>query len=114
VAAYLIAISPELQKSFGQKRTQELAAEGTRGKPMTIATVSMLEPPGADFDMVAAGETFEDLCTQCHGLKNLERSPPTSPEEVVDLVGRMVENGLEASEPELQQVVLYMVETYTR
>ncbi len=57
---------------------------------------------------------FEELCTQCHGLKNLEKAPPASQEEAVELVGRMVENGLECSEEELAAVIFYLTETYTK
>jgi hypothetical protein len=113
VAAYLIAISPELQKSFQQKRTQEIQTEQVRANAGVLVSAALLEP-AAGLDMASAKETFEALCTQCHGLKNIDRSPPASNEEVVELVERMVENGLEASEPEIQQVVFFMTETYTK
>jgi mono/diheme cytochrome c family protein len=112
VATYLIAISPELQKGFREKKKQE--TEAAKSKE-AIAEVSK---PAAyvalkEFDLNVAKQTFEATCTQCHSLKNVERNPPTSVDEARELVARMVDNGLEAEQAELEQVVFYLVKTYT-
>ena len=113
VATYLIAISPDLQKGFKEKKQQE--QEAAKSKE-AIAEVSK---PGVDvalkeFDLDIARQTFEATCTQCHGLKNIERKPPGSLTEARELVARMVDNGLEAEQAELEQVVFYLVKTYAK
>ncbi len=112
VATYLIAISPDLQKGFKEKKQQENEAAKSK---QAIAAVSK---PAVDiglkeFDVNVAKQTFEATCTQCHTLKNVERKPPGSAEEAKELVARMVDNGLEAEQEELEQVVFYLVKTYT-
>jgi cytochrome c5 len=111
VATYLIAISPELQKGFREKKQQDTEAAKSK---QAVAEVSK---PAVDlalkeFDMNVAKQTFEATCTQCHGLKNVEKSPPQSLKEARELVERMVDNGLEAEQEELEQVVFYLVRTY--
>jgi hypothetical protein len=115
VSAYLIAISPELQKSFSLKKEQDIAAGISRNALETVRAAHDVAMPGpGTIDLAVAKGMFEELCTQCHGLKNLENSPPTSQEEAADLVGRMVENGLECSDDELAAVIFYLTETYTK
>lgn len=80
VGTYLIAISPDLQKGFKEKKQQENEAAKSK---QAIAAVSK---PAVDiglkeFDVNVAKQTFEATCTQCHGLKNVEKSPPGSAEE---------------------------------
>lgn len=113
VATYLIAISPDLQRGFREKKQQE--QEAAKSKE-AIAEVSK---PAVDlalkeFDLNVAKQTFEATCTQCHGLKNVERKPPGSLTEARELVARMVDNGLEAEQVELEQVVFYLVKTYAK
>ena len=114
-AAYLIAISPELQRSFKQKRDQEMAAARTVA---TVKTASMAmplaTPPRSAMNLEAAKQTFEETCSQCHGLKNVEKSPPATPEEVTELIERMVENGLDAPQQDLVMIQFYLTETYTK
>jgi mono/diheme cytochrome c family protein len=111
VAAYLVAISPELQKGFREKKAMEVEAAKAK---QTLASWTLPTSDAAlkEFDVDAARRTFEQTCTQCHGLKNVERKPPTSLDEARALVARMVENGLEAEPQELEQVVLYLTKTY--
>ncbi len=61
-----------------------------------------------------ARRTFEETCTQCHSTRNVERKPPASVDEARALVARMVENGLEAEQDELEQVVFFLVQTYVK
>lgn len=111
VATYLIAITPELQMGFRERRKQELEAR----KSQEVVRATMLPGSGsAAFSLADARNVFEESCTQCHGLKNIEKSPPTTEGEVSDLVERMVENGLEASEGDLQKVMYYLTNTYVK
>ncbi|MDH4069698.1 MAG: hypothetical protein OEV30_04685 [Ignavibacteria bacterium] len=111
VTAYLIAISPELQRSFSMKREQEVVADQSLST-IQSGLLGHLSSEGLGMDLDLCAETFEDLCTQCHGLRNLEKSPPIDKEEVFELVERMIENGLEASDDEYRQVIFYLTETY--
>ncbi|HZY10603.1 MAG TPA: cytochrome c [Bacteroidota bacterium] len=112
VAAYLIAISPELQKGFQRKRQQEM-----QGKSLAEAVVSpmMLEVAlTKNFDLADTKQTFEATCSQCHKLSNVDNAPPSSAKEASELVGRMVSNGLKATDEELQQIVFYLTKTYAK
>ncbi len=111
VATYLIAISPDLQKGFKEKKQQE--SEAAKAK-QAIAEVAKpaVDVALKEFDLDIAKQTFEATCTQCHGLKNVERKPPGSLKEARELVTRMVDNGLEADQAELEQVVFYLTRTY--
>ncbi len=113
VATYLIAISPELQKTFKEKRTQDIVATKSKAAVEGL-NLSSLNIEGKTFDLDASRRTFEATCTQCHKLSNVEKSPPSSPQDVRDLVARMVDNGLEAPEEDLQQIVFYLTRTYAK
>lgn len=115
VATYLIAISPELQKTFKQKREQDIFA--VKSKVAAEASVRTGWRKGESekvFDIGVARTTFEATCTQCHKLSNVEKSPPTSAQEARELVARMVDNGLEAQEQVLEQIVFYLTKTYAK
>ena len=112
VAAYLIAISPELQKGFQQKRRQDMQA-----KSLTEIAVSpaMLEAAlTKNFDLAATKQTFEATCSQCHKLSNVDNAPPSSTKEASELVSRMVSNGLKAPQDDLEQIVFYLAKTYVK
>jgi len=115
VATYLIAISPELQKTFRQKREQDIEAAKSKTdvraviQPLSLASAAM-----KSFDLGTAKKTFEASCSQCHRLTNVDRDPPVSAKEAGELVVRMVENGLDAPQQDLEQVVYYLTETYAK
>jgi mono/diheme cytochrome c family protein len=113
VAAYLIAISPDLQQSVRQKREQEKQSVDSRETTAQFAvTVPAFGLSGKSFDLAAAREVFSNLCSQCHGAANTDRKPPSSAAEVQSLILRMVDNGLEATGEELEMVAFYLHETY--
>ena len=112
VASYLIAISPELQSTFRQKREQDLMAAKSKAAAQAVKTSALSLESNQVFDMNEARKTFEATCTQCHKLSNVDKSPPGSAQEARDLVARMVDNGLEAPEADLQQIVFYLTKTY--
>jgi mono/diheme cytochrome c family protein len=113
VASYLIAISPELQKTFKQKRQQDMFAVKSRVAAETaVRTAPLKGAVEKIFDLGLARKTFEATCTQCHKLSNVEKSPPASAQDARELVARMVDNGLEATEQELEQIVFYLRKTY--
>jgi mono/diheme cytochrome c family protein len=140
VAAYLIAITPDLQRSVKQKREQEKIGKEARmaveeaskqkreqekiGEPIrrTVEATSSeasvgtpVEPKTTappSIDVALAQRTFEATCSQCHETSEVENAPPTSTEEVRVLVARMVENGLSAPEEDIDMIIAYLTETY--
>lgn len=114
VSAYLIAISPELQRSFSMKREQDVVADQSLSSAREVIVGDLPRPGSGPLDLSLCAETFEDLCTQCHGLRNLEKTPPGNQDEVLALVERMIENGLEATDDEYRQIIFYLTETYTQ
>lgn len=111
-AAYLVAISPDLQKAMQLKRQQQL----TQISPDVVKTPPLRVKAGAaarePFDLAQAKAVFESTCNGCHSLTNVENSPPNSEAEARELVARMVENGLNAEQRRLQQIVFYLAKTY--
>jgi mono/diheme cytochrome c family protein len=111
VTAYLIAISPDLQRSVLQQRK-----ERQTGVPAAIvrkpAAARPTPAPAAD---PRSGETaFETTCNGCHALDQVEHAPPGSEAEARELVARMVENGLTADRVRLEQIIAYLAATYGR
>lgn len=98
VAAYLVAISPDLQQAVAAKREQDLKTEEA------IDAVRRL-PANLRFEPAAAKRTFETKCAQCHALPAVNAK---SFEEVKQLVARMAGNGLVATAEEFGHVVYYL------
>jgi len=112
VTAYLIAITPELQKSVTTIRQQEIKREQARAAIAAVSTTLPQELPAAQGDLAAARTLFEKTCSQCHSLNNLEKSPPANAAEATALLERMIDNGLDVSDEEFEQLVLYLSRTY--
>ena len=111
VTAYLVALSPQLQKSSRQLRD----AGDRRDKAKQAAQAVVQEEAGrAAYDPAAAKQLFEAKCSQCHQDGMVANAPPGSEEEARNLVVRMVEEGLEATEEELTQIVRYLTESYAK
>jgi mono/diheme cytochrome c family protein len=108
VAAYLIAISPELQEGARKKRQERLSQEEAKSAAVAIA------PVPAAHDIVKAKALFAKTCSQCHEAKDVDAAPPKSHEDAKALVARMVDNGLEAPASELEEIVFYLDEAYVK
>jgi len=98
VAAYLVAISPELQQALVVRRKLELQMKEA------VDAVNRI-PSGARFDPAVARATFEAKCQQCHALPQV---PAAGPAEITELVARMTRNGLVATPDELAQIVFHL------
>lgn len=118
VSAYLVAISPDLQKAVQLKRQAEAKAAPSEflrrpeapKKPVLQAKAT---PAPADaFDLGKAKTAFESACNGCHPLSNVENAPPKSEADARSLVARMVDNGLFTDERTLEQIVTYLARTY--
>jgi mono/diheme cytochrome c family protein len=110
VAAYLIAVSPDLQQSARKLRAQEVARQEAR---RAVAEKPPREAAQA-VSPAAAKDLFKRKCSACHRLSNITDSPPTTELESRDLVKRMVSNGMLASEEELAALVDYLTRTYVK
>lgn len=115
VSTYLIAITPDLQRSTKQKRSEDVARQQIQEaiQASMAALVSDAPASEATFDLDDAQHTFEATCSQCHESSDVEFASPESEEEARALVTRMVvENGLEETEENLEKVIYYLTETY--
>jgi hypothetical protein len=116
VAAYLIAITPELQESFKKRRQQELVMDQSKRSVESIASAEKAtlsqKAPQESYDLSASKRAFEMTCVLCHALTNVDNAPPSSAMEARALVARMVGNGLAAPEETLEQIIYYLTETY--
>ncbi len=111
VTAYLVAISPQLQKS-----ARQLSDAGDRrdaARQAAQATGENQAEPAA-YDSVSAQQLFQAKCAQCHDAALVAAAPPASEQEARDLVTRMVEEGLEATGEEIAQIVRYLTESYAK
>ena len=68
----------------------------------------MVQGDSANFDVAAAQQVFNAKCSQCHSPDLALQKSFGNTDEVVQLVTRMVGNGLVASEAELEQVVRFL------
>jgi len=98
VTAYLVAITPEIQKSNSEIRK--------RGVP------SPKEP--VVINLATAKVAFEQTCAQCHALSEVKKAPPATPEAVDKLLARMQSNGMHASSSDLSSISFYLRNTYAR
>ena len=68
----------------------------------------------ATYDPAEAKELYEDECSLCHELDEVDNAPPTSPDEVDELVNRMIENGLDLDEESLAKIKWHLVKTFVK
>jgi mono/diheme cytochrome c family protein len=111
VTAYLIAVSPDLQKSVRLKRQQELARPSAAAGSRRAAGSQEVKASPA---LTAAKTAFEASCNGCHAASQVETAPPRSEGEARTLVARMVDNGLFAADKNLEQIIFYLARTYAR
>jgi mono/diheme cytochrome c family protein len=113
IAAYLIAVSPDLQQSARKLRAQEVVRQKAQRARQALA-----ERPPRDAARAVSPASAKDLfvkkCSACHGLKNVSDAPPNTELEARDLVKRMVANGMLASEQELNALVDYLTTKYVK
>lgn len=111
VTAYLVALSPQLQSSTQQLRDAQKQREEARQAAAAVQEKAVEE---VAYDPAAAKALFEAKCSQCHNTKLVGMVTLDSEKDARGLVGRMVEEGLEATEAELAQIVRYLVEVHAK
>ncbi len=110
-AAYLIAISGDLQKSAKKARVEKLEQQKTQKALANMGTTDA-KP---EFDEAAAKKAYEATCSACHELADVDASPPKTAEDVDSLIARMIEdNGMEASKDDLTKTKWYMVKKFVK
>jgi mono/diheme cytochrome c family protein len=105
VTAYLIAITPDLQKSSKQKREQQLARDAA------IAKVAEATPaaPAKAIDLALARKTYEDACSQCHELDEITKAPPRTQDESRAMIQRMIkENEAELTPDQIELIAAWL------
>lgn len=117
VSAYLIAVSPDLQRSVQEKRVQESIFVKAK-----MAAVAMTKPGAASvgragkpaLNLSEAKNVFEKTCSGCHVLGKVEQKPPRSEQETRELIIKMVDEGLDALPTEIEQIAFYLTATYAK
>jgi len=154
-AAYLVAITPELQRSAKSKRAEDMEKEqavqaatdmnaevgegaaggesaatgdeaGTGAEEGTgedakaggsdaepaVAAAPTEKPRRSPPDPAAAKKAYQQVCSKCHGLGDVDDAPPSTASQVRALIKRMAENGMEASRKELELIRYHLLKTY--
>jgi len=116
VSAYLIAITPDIQVSVREQRQEQMRSDEAK-EAAQIATVAMEAEAATDTAPVTYNEAevkalFEDKCSQCHPVTDVEDYPPRSEEETTELITRMIEIGLYLEEEEIELIARYINENY--
>jgi mono/diheme cytochrome c family protein len=137
VTAYLIAITPQLQKSV--KRQREVSSERAIAltetdsnstisstisnvpspdvpKPTTTKTVVASDDAGkVAVDLVKAKAVFMDVCSQCHPIADIDAAPPHSESDARAMVRRMVaEQDAELTAPQMRFATAWLIEHYVK
>ena len=112
VTAYLIAVSPTLQKTLRQRRQMAMKSVESQKSMMSATKIAEDAEQDSAYDATKARIVFEETCSQCHSFTQVVNAPPKSKGEAIALVQRMVGNGLAASDEDLNTVIRYLTETY--
>ena len=119
VSSYLIAITPDLQKSSKAMRAAATTKAET-GKALKAVVAADAGAPKASesskpsYDGAQAKSDFEETCSQCHETTDVDSAPPADEAELNELIERMVENGMEAEKEQLARIKEYMRRTYIK
>jgi len=109
VSAYLIAITPDLQKSVKSRLQQAQAQQQTQRATEQGDTRS-----NSRVTLTSAQATFNRLCSQCHAISEVDKSPPGTEAEAHALLQRMSGNGMKATPAEILALRVYLTQTYIK
>jgi mono/diheme cytochrome c family protein len=111
VTAYLVAITPDIQKSVKQKREIESAERARKD----ATAVAMHDADAREVPVVseADGETLlQAHCTECHGLEDVDAHGPDDLAGWRSVVAAMVEEGAEYTEEQGELCAVYLAQKY--
>jgi len=116
VIAYLVAITPELQKVAWQRRDEQRQNEASQLAVRSLGEHRAIsgETTPVPYDPSKARELFETRCSLCHPHEVVAKSPPRSESKVRELVERMVQNGASGTEQEFADIIRYLSDTYAK
>lgn len=114
VTAYLVAITPRLQDSAVAQR--EISTEQAASRK--AATEVMTEPGAAAaapaVDLARAKQVYEEQCSLCHELSDVDAAPPATAEQTDALIQRMIDNGMEVEAPDIELIRAYLNATFVK
>lgn len=115
VTAYLIAITPDLQRSKKQKYQQKVARQEAMTKAAAViaapaaGTTGAPPAPAKQVDLKLAKQTYEEVCSQCHELTEITNAPPTSARESREMIERMItENEAEITAGQIELIAAWL------
>lgn len=116
VSTYLIAITPDIKTAVKQQREEKMRTDEAKAA-VEIATSIMKDESAIGttvdtYDEEKAKALFEDKCSQCHPLTDVEDYPPRSKAETTEVISRMIDIGLYLEEPEIELITRYINENY--
>lgn len=126
ITAYLVAITPRLQDSLEVKREEamkmaetkkaanEMMKEEEPPAPTGDGGVAPAPEPAKPVDLAKAKPVYEETCSQCHELSDVDDAPPTTAAEVDALIQRMIDNGLEVDTPDMELIRGYLNATFVK
>jgi cytochrome c5 len=121
VTAYLIAITPDLQKSTKQKYQQQVARDTMVSKAEAVIATpgATVTEPGAGsgsepavakpIDLPKAKKTYEEVCSQCHELGEITKAPPKTTADSRAMIQRMIkDNEAELTAEQIELVAAWL------
>ncbi len=116
VTAYLVAISPNLQKTVKDKRADKRQkAERAAGVQLAAETKTVAHKEEAPYDKEAAKDLYEDQCTQCHELEDtIDHGPDTLMGWTKVVQQMIVEEEAEINEEQANLIIRYLADTYPK
>jgi mono/diheme cytochrome c family protein len=137
VTAYLVAITPKLQDSAKAERVARLEKVETKKAADDVMTEDTPPPAPADdagageagdggaaptpaptpaksVDLAKAKTAYEEQCSQCHELSDVDDAPPTSRAETDELIQRMIDNGMEVDAADIELIRAYLNTTFVK
>ncbi len=111
--AYLIAITPDLQRSTKTKVAQQIAKQNTISRATAMIAAPGVAPAGdgaPTVDLVKAKKTYEDVCSQCHELSEIVKAPPKTTVESRAMIQRMIKDNDAELKPDQVELVAAWLE----
>ncbi len=114
VSTYLIAITPDIKTAVKQQRQEKMRTDEAKAA-IEIASTVMEDGPinvgtAVNYNETEAKALFENKCSQCHPFEDVIDYPPTSKEETVEIINRMIDIGLYLEEEEIETIARYINE----